>query len=343
MKLPWTRTENRSSNAGQQIVDLLSASARGVDSAEVAQTAAAEFGVGLMSRGLSSAEVTPEKSPLTPSLLGMIGRELLTRGAFCAGIKIARGKATLRPASHWEVYGASDPESWTYRLEFATPDGRLEVEKSVPAADVIHIRINPSSHQPWVGRSPLRLAGLSSDLLARLTLRTSEEAGARSGSLLAVPAGFSDDAMTALKRDLGAIKGDTAIVETTRAGGRETAPAGDWTQRRFGPAVPADNVELIQVASRHVLQAIGCPSALWDGREGAASREGYRFALYSWLNPTAQIIEAEVSSKMETETHIDLKRLAAGDIAAKARAVGILVQAGVTLDQALVDALLQDD
>ena len=61
MKLPWTRTETRSSNYGQDVVELLSASARGVDSAEVAQTAAAEFAIGLMSRGLSSAEVSPDK------------------------------------------------------------------------------------------------------------------------------------------------------------------------------------------------------------------------------------------------------------------------------------------
>ena len=342
MRLPWARTETRSSNYGQAVVDLLSAAAHGIDSAEVAQTAAVEFAVGLMARGLSSAEVTPAESPLTPSVLAMIGRELLTRGAFCARIKIGRGKVTLRPAAYFEVSGAADPESWRYRLESQTPSGGAEVEKSVPAADVVHIRLNPSASQPWLGRSPLRLAGLSSDLLARLTLRTGEEAGARSGSLLAVPAGFSDAAMASLKNDLRAIKGDTAVVETTRSGGRETAPQGDWIQRRFGPTIPGDNVELLQVASRHVLSAIGCPSALWDGTEGAASREAYRFALYSWLLPTAGLIEAEISSKL-TATSLDLKRLAAGDIAARARAVGILVGAGVTLDKALVDALLADD
>ena len=188
-------------------------------------------------------------------------------------------------------------------IEFATPDRKLEVEKSVPAADVVHIQAQSVSRgNPGLDDHRFGSLSLSSDLLARLTLRTSEEAGARSGSLLAVPAGFSDDAMTALKNDLKSIKGDTAVVETTRSGGRDTAPAGDWVQRRFGPAVPGDNVELLQVASRHVLQAIGCPSALWDGSEGAASREGYRFALYSWLNPVARVIEAEVSSKMETET-----------------------------------------
>ena len=342
MKLPWIRTENRSSNAGQTIVDLLTASARGVDTAEVAQTAAAEFAIGLMSRGLSSGEVSPAKSPLTASMLALVGRELLTKGSFVAGIKIARGKATLRPAAHHEVFGASDPQSWKYRLEFSTPDGKLDVERSVPAADVIHIRLNPSARQPWVGRSPLRLAGLSSELLARLTLRTSEEAGARSGSLLAVPSGFSDESMTALKNDLKSIKGDVAIIETTRSGGRDTAPAGDWVQRRFGPEIPESNVELLQVASRHVLQAIGCPAALFDSSEGAASREAYRFALYSWLNPVAMIVEAEVSEKLETETSINLNRLAAGDVAAKARAVGTMVKANIPLDEALELAGLSD-
>ena len=343
MRLPWARTETRSSNYGQAVVDRLSAAARGVDTAEVAQTAAAEFAIGLMSRGLSSAEVTPAESPLTASTLAMIGRELLTCGEFIAGIKIARGKVTLRPAAQHEVYGASDPESWRYRLEYQNPSGGAEVKKSVPAADVVHIRLNPSSREPWRGRSPLRLAGLSSDLLARLTLRTGEEAGARSGSLLAVPAGFSDASLTALKNDLRSIRGDVAVIETTRAGGRDTAPASDWVQKRFGPAIPADNVELLQVASRHVLQAIGCPSALFDSSEGAAAREAYRFAMYSWIGPVSGLIESEVSAKLGVETSIGLRRLAAGDIAAKARAVGILTSAGVSLDQALVDALLADD
>ena len=226
-----------------------------------------------MSRGLSSAEVKPAESPLTPEMLAMIGRELLVRGAFCAGIKIARGKVNLRPAAHWEVYGAADPESWRYRLEYQAPSGGVEVEKSVPGADVVHVRLNPSATQPWVGRSPLRLAGLSADLLARLTLRTSEEAGARSGSLLAVPTGFSDAALVALKNDLRSIKGNTAVVETTRSGGRDTAPAGDWVQRRFGPEIPSGNVEALQMASRHVLQAIGCPAALFElQRRGGRQR-----------------------------------------------------------------------
>ena len=35
MRLPWARTETRSSNYGQDVVDRLSAAARGVDAAEV--------------------------------------------------------------------------------------------------------------------------------------------------------------------------------------------------------------------------------------------------------------------------------------------------------------------
>ena len=214
-----------------------------------------------MSRGLSSAEVTPAESPLTPSVLvDDWPRAADVRGAFVAGIKIARGKATLRPAAHWEVYGgSSDPDRWRYRWSTRMPRRAGSRSRSPCRPPTWCTSASESvSTQPWVGRSPLRLAGLSADLLARLTLRTGEEAGARSGSLLAVPGGFSDASLTALKNDLRSIRGDVAVDRDDQ--GRR---ARDGAGERLGAAAFRTCDTRPTMSSCYRWQAVTCcrPSA----------------------------------------------------------------------------------
>ena len=51
----------------------------------------------------------------------------------------ARGVA-LRPATKYAISGGIDPRSWRYRLTLNTPSG--DVERSAPAAAVVHLRQN---------------------------------------------------------------------------------------------------------------------------------------------------------------------------------------------------------
>ena len=120
---------------------------------------------------------------------------------------------------------------WTYRGPSET------VQRFLPSRGVVHVRIGADPVMPWMGVSPLVNAGLSSALLARIELRTGQEANARVGHLLPVPDGTSDESIDALKVDLGALEGKIALVESQTAGhgqGRQAAPSSDWRLQRLG-------------------------------------------------------------------------------------------------------------
>ena len=79
--------------------------------------AAIEICAGVWQRGMSTAEVQPQNgrtAPLTPTLLGHIGRYLLKYGEVLFQIGTRGGEITLTPAQSWTVTGGIDPASWMY-------------------------------------------------------------------------------------------------------------------------------------------------------------------------------------------------------------------------------------
>ena len=307
--------------------------ATGTFSPDAAQTAAVEFAAGLTGRALAVAEVEPERAGalLTPLRMMDIGRRLVTSGNYVAAIEVIKGTIQLRVARQFHVVaGGVDESSWIYEVELAAPTGIST--RRVQSAAVLHIRINPDSLFPWYGTSPLVNAGISADLLARIESKTGEELRAPTGTLLPVPAGMKDERKRELRTDLAVLKGRTAIVETMAEGmgqGRFAAPHQDWQVKRMGAAIPEPHIALRSEVGRDVCSALGIPGALYSGTDGGSIREAYRQLLTATLEPWAEIIKSEFREKIGYPVEFNFRRLAAADIAARARAYGTLVASGV--------------
>ena len=304
--------------------------------ANAAKVAAVVFGVGLLSRGLATAKVTPMIPALDPEVLARMARSLLLTGNSLNAIDISPVEGlALHPVVWWDVGGGVRRSTWRYRLDMAAPGGGVTT-RTVDAAGVIHTRINTSLVEPWRGVSPLTEAGLSSALLGNLEQRMGEEAYARSGYLLPVPEGLAEASQDQLRADLSTLKGGVKVVETTSGGmgsGRSNAPLNDWKPQRLGADFPQSNVELRRDAASDVLAALGVPSALMSG-QGSASREAWRHTLVTSLVPMARLLAAELSLKLEQEIEITFPSLATVDIAARARAYSSLVSAGMDAPKA---------
>lgn len=349
MRWPWnSKTETRAGGYTDAALDAALAVATGsTTSAAAEQTAAAEFALGLFSRCFAAAIVEPGGlAPTLPAhLRADMARRLLIRGEAVYAIEVNRlGNVRLLPASAHDITGGPEDSTWHYFLELPGPT-RPE-SRRLPAEGVVHVRIGADPAQPWKGCSPLENAGLTSRLLGRLEQRTGQESGARVGYLLPVPDGTSDASTEGLKADLKTLSGGIALVESTAGGhgqGRAAAPPADWRLQRFGPEIPEGNVNLRRSAGADVVAALGIPSALFVGADGATFREAYRLLLVSTLQPMGVLISEELERKLESSVRFNFRRLAAADIAARARALGSLAQAyataGVDIDLPRLETL----
>ena len=297
------------------------------------QTAAAEFAIGLLSRCFAAAIVEPDGiGPALPAAFRAdLARRLLIRGEALYAIEVnSLGVIRLLPASSHDIAGGPDESSWRYYLDLPGPT-ELETRR-LPGRAVVHVRIGNDPATPWKGCSPLENAGLTARVLARLEHRTGQESGAQVGYLLPVPDGTSDEATDALKKDLKGLEGKVALVESRETGSvsRAAAPPSDWRLQRFGAAIPEGNVALRRQVGADVCAALGIPAALFVGADGATVREAYRQLLVSTLQPLGVLIGDELERKLELPAvRFNFRRLAAADIAARARAYGTLIQADV--------------
>ena len=176
-------------------------------------------------------------------------------------------------------------------------------------------------------------AGFSAKLAANIEQRASEESHARAGTMLPTPP-LSDASRTALKTDLGSLKGGVALVEAGGGNAPRPTPGGqpnDWTPRRFGLTYTEPNVLLRTAASDDVVSSFGIPAALFSGSDGSLVREAWRqwgVNVQAWGN----IVSDELSLKLERTITLSFRALASIDIAARARAMGVLVTAGLSIE-----------
>ena len=204
----------------------------------------------------------------------------------------------------------------------------------------------------WRGLSPLALADDTATLAGNLEAKLAEETSAPTGNLLPVPVDGGDDGeddpLATLKRDLASIGGQHLLVETTANAwgeGRGAAPLQDWQARRIG-AKPPDVLRALRTeVGQSVISACGIPAGLADSRsEGTSQRESFRRFLHTTIVPVARLLEAEISTKLETEIRLGFDGLFASDLSGRARAFSSLVKGGMALDKAAALAgLLSDD
>ena len=332
---PFGKSEHRQdAGATDAVVTALLSAASGAGSPSTAGAlAAVETAAGLWSRALGSALVTPTTAltrALTPSVLASMGRELAVRGESVHVLDLDGGGVTLTPASRWEITGGTRPESWRYAVEFPLPGGRV-VKRTLPGAGVIHLRYAVRPNAPWAGVSPLGMASETQALAGWLEKRLAQEVSTSTGYVLTVPDGAEDGNVSGLASKLAALAGKLFVTETVSKGwgaGETAAPKRDYETTRLGANPPASLAALRQDLRADVLAVYGVPSALHGS--GTSARESYRQMLQGTIVPLSKLVVEELAAKLDTPTlSFDFRELRAADIAGRARAYGVLINAGM--------------
>lgn len=350
---PWGGAELRQS---QGFSDLLTNAL--IDSAEgtvgtAARTAALESCAAMY--GMCFAAATVEDAPpmvadaITPASRALIGRNLVRRGEDVHLIAMERDGLRLLPAGSWDIRGGADPADWYARIDVYGPSATYTT--TVPHAAIVHSRYAVDSAFPWRGVPPLSWAKTTDALIGRIEEGLSKEARAKPAILLPTPKGPRDpddenDPANKLGKDIAAADGRPVMVETTAGGwgaGKGAAPLQDWAPKRLGAAWP----EALRATRRDVYEdvagACGVPAVLLDPRsEGTSQREALRRFAHTALEPLGRIVAAELAEKLDAPNlRLNFEAIRAGDLAGRARAVGILVKAGWSKKQAAMIAGLE--
>ena len=330
---PFGKAERRESvSVTDTIIRALTQAAEGSSPPSVEALGAVEAAAGLWSRALSSASVeprTPATMALTPSVLAAIGRGLAVRGEAVFQVEV-NGAVELLQAASWEVSGGVRPESWRYKVKQPLPGGGA-IERTIPAEAVLHLRYATRPGAPWAGISPLGMAAETRALATWIERRLAQEAQTAMSNVLALPDGGSPEQFNSLKDAISAGMGKLHLLETTAQGwgqGPTAAPRGDYDVKRIGANPPESLGKLRDSVKADIFGVYGIPSSIHG--TGGSARESYRQFLSSTIQPLARIIVEELADKLDTPTlALDFTELRAADIAGRARAYGVLINAGM--------------
>ncbi len=137
--------------------------------------------------------------------------------------------------------------------------------------------------------------------------------------------------MDQLKEDIRGGRGKLHIVDTTAAAwgdGKASAPPSDWGTKRLGASPPDSLGKLRSDVKADIFGVYGIPSSIHG--TGGSARESYRQFLSSTILPLAKLVVEELADKLDTPTlALDFTELRAADIAGRARAYGVLINAGM--------------
>ena len=341
--LPWgkeTRMEHRASYSNAAVDALLSGATTA--QAEASKTSAATAAIHAIADAFAVANVTPITLAhvLNPVFMADLARRLLIAGNATYLIEIDDiGALSLVPDQSFEVSGGYRPSSWTYKLELARPSGE-PVMRVVPAEGVVHVRVGQRPGSPWLGVSPLREAGLTSDALANLDKSLGTDTSPPSGLLMAMPDGASqgqvDQAAEAITRGRGGL----SLLQTTAQGfgqGKQAAPSGaaaDYRQIRYGPVLPESNIKAHAELSNGIMATMGVSAQRFNG-DGASMRESYRLLVLGPVQALGAICATELTQALGQTVSFDFSATKAIDVGQRARGVKVLTDTGMPLDDAL--------
>ncbi len=280
---------------------------------------------------LASAEPIGEGAELlTPAVLARMGRDLAECGetVWLASLEGAMPATWLSHCNEYEVRGGHRLESWMYRLQMTGPSATATL--SAPSSEVVHVRLHASRSVPWRGRSPLYVAGQTGALAAMVNQALVEEYSIGSKLIAPMPAkvqGFGQSELNALRQAFSNRKYRFLFPPTTQQIGTDR-PQTDWKPQRFNPQYEEAQAHMIAVVTRSVAACYGVTSALSSVSDttppGPSLREAWRQFVANTVEPFGRLISAEVSRVFGGEVKLSFKRLAAIDLAARARALGIL-------------------
>ena len=347
---PFNRHEKIETRSTQPYHDLilnhLEAQAAGTTGGSALTIACVEAAAGQYARAFAGADVKAKESvraALTPSLLADISRRLIRYGESLHLIGVEHGNVLLHPVGSWDITGGVDETEWIYHVHLYGPSG--SVSSYEPSNAVIHSRYSFEASRPWNGISPLGWCNTSGKLASSLETRLGEEASGPVGYLLPVPhdkspgTEESPGAHDQLRKDINALRGQNALLETTAAGhgdGRAAAPQRDWQPNRIGAAPPEVLAVLRSDMGRAILAACGVPVGLFEAQGSSqGAREAWRQFIYGSVQPLANLMSEELSKKLETEVSLNFTNMFAADIAARSTSLKKMVESGVDVKEAL--------
>ena len=347
MRWPWARTEHRASATDALVAAILGA-AQGNATGDWRAIAALETAVSLYASAFAVSTVICENArvtaALTPSFLATVARALIRRGEYLAAIEAtpARGLELLTAGS-WDVRGGPAEDGWFYRCDLFGPSGT--VSRTVPSAQVLHMRYAVDPARAWRGLSPLEWANSTGALAGNLELRLGEEAGAPVGAYLPLPRADGDDPddpddpLADIRADIRGASGHQVLLETTAAAfgeGRGAAPTTDWKPNRFGANPPPTLEALRTNVGMAILSACGVPVSLAVAADGTSQRESWRRFVHGPVAALAAIVGAELGRKLDTPVSFTFGSLYASDLVGRSNALARLVKASMPLDEARV-------
>lgn len=333
---PFGRTEHRAGSYESAVVDAIAEALSGESTAATADgLAATEAAAGLIGRCFASAEVTGDRFDLiTPAVLETIGRQLVLAGEVVYEIGgVIFPSLTL--AGTWDVRGDVDPDAWRYRVDTFGPTSRRS--RYLPAASVVHCRVNCDPVRPWAGRSPVRIPSSTAATAGSAERSAGAESKTPSARIAPTPATEGTErAAYGLRLGKGGVVPVTAATQPVTGAGQE--PASRWQPATMRPDPTAAHVQLRREAAADVLSAVGIPPVLFDmaKADSASRREAYRQLTFTTLQPWGRLVQAELRTKLDSpELTLSFAGLHGADIATRGRALKQLTESGVSLAEAM--------
>ncbi|WP_415920582.1 hypothetical protein [Tateyamaria sp. SN6-1] len=281
--------------------------------------------------GRAFAMLTPAlgAETLTPDVLAAIGFDLCMSGESCWHIRVERGDLRLHRVAYWDELGGGK-----FHLHLARP-GETETVRAIEG-EVLRLTVNAPADQPWRGRSPFALMGASPRLMAEIEGAVSGAMEWTARGLLPFPDSVPEEQQNAALRGLkgggmlAAIKSRADFAANTGQ-----SRANEFKRVDLTPDLQKADLHPATEGLHHrLLTACGIPPALVTPQGNAgAMREGYRLFVLQTIEPLARTLLPELAKVGVTK--MDSSAMLSADVAGRARAVGVLVTAGVPLEKAM--------
>ena len=337
MRWPWQpKPERRAGSYESAVVGAIAEALAGEAAAATADgLAATEAAAGLIGRCFASAEVTGDRFGIvTPAVMETIGRQLVLAGECVFAIEGAAAPS-LALIGTWDVRGSVLESTWRYRVDAYGPTDTRS--RYLPAAAVLHPRINCEPARPWFGRSPVRIAARTAATAGEAERSAKGEAKTPSARIAPTPATEGTErAAYGVRLGKGGVVPVTAATQPVTGAGQE--PASRWQPAAMRPDPAAAHVQLRRDSAADVLAACGIPPALFDmaKADSAGRREAYRQLTFTTLQPWGRLVQAELRAKLDSpDLVLSFAGLHGADLATRGRALKQLVESGVTLAEAM--------
>ena len=336
----FSPTEKRAENYTEALLAASLAAARGY--AGIRGSACYGSALNLISASASVSELSGAHSEALRPHLGNVARSLVDCGESTFSIEVSStGQLTLIPVKIADVIGTASPETWVYGVTRSGPSENRAI--ALPAESILAFKVNASASRAWRGIGALQAAsGGTADLLAELEKQMTTESRMPPARLIS--AGVSKEQRQGVGDSVR--KGVVVVISGGRSGGRD--PAGPLSSGVIKGEITAAGVQLHAQLSGLISSVVGVPADLLSAGSEAGSRESFRRMAATTIASLLEAISVEWNQKIG-ELDISMDRLRAGDISARARAVGSranavknLVSGGVDIDRALVIAGLDD-